>query len=70
MDKAHFVHLYEYLEKLSNGGTRFQYLITLNEEGTLNENFGNAEKVTPEKIAKEAVITLTPTKTLFGKKWY
>lgn len=69
MDKAHFVHLYEYLEKLSSSGIKFQYLITLNEEGTLNENFGNAEKVTPEKIAEEAVITLTPTKTLFGKKW-
>ncbi|MDP3066807.1 MAG: DUF2326 domain-containing protein [Methanobacteriaceae archaeon] len=69
MDKAHFVHLYEYLEKLSNSGTKFQYLITLNEEGTLNENFGNTEKVTPEKIAEEAIITLTPTKLLFGNKW-
>lgn len=69
MDKAHFVHLYEYLEKLEKSGTKFQYLITLNEEGTLNENFGNVGKVTPEKIAAEAVITLTPTKTLFGKKW-
>jgi len=69
MDKAHFVHLYEYLEKLSSSGIKFQYLITLNEEGTLSENFGNAEKVTPEKIAEEAIITLTPTGTLFGKKW-
>lgn len=69
MDKAHFIHLYEYLEKLSNDGIIFQYIITLNEEGTLSENFGNAGKVTPEKIAEEAIITLTPTKTLFGKKW-
>lgn len=69
MDKAQFVHLYEYLETLSNEGTKFQYIITLNEEGALNENFGNAEKVNPEKIAEEAIITLAPTKNLFGKKW-
>lgn len=69
MDKAHFVHLYEYLEGLSDKGLKFQYLITLNEEGTLSDNFGHADKVTPEKIAEEAIITLTSTKTLFGKRW-
>ncbi len=69
MDKAHFVHLYEYLEKLSNSGEKFQYIITLNEEGTLSENFGNVDKVNPEKIADEAIITLTPIKPLFGRKW-
>lgn len=69
MDKAHFVHLYEYLEELSNKGLKFQYLITLNEEGTLSDNFGHADKVTPEKITEEAIIALTPTKTLFGKRW-
>ncbi len=69
MDKAHFVHLYEYLEKLANRGEKFQYIITLNEEGTLNENFGNVDKVNPEKIANEAIITLTPTNPLFGRKW-
>lgn len=69
MDKAHFVHLYEYLEGLSNQGTKFQYFITLNEEGTLSENFGNTDKVNPEEIAREAIITLTPTKPLFGKNW-
>lgn len=69
MDKAHFVHLYEYLERLVNAGEKFQYIITMNEEGTLNENFGNADKVNPEKIANEAILTLTPTKPLFGRKW-
>lgn len=69
MDKAHFVHLYEYLERLASGRERFQYIITMNEEGTLNENFGNADKVNPEKIANEAILTLTPTKPLLGKKW-
>jgi len=68
MDKAHFVHLYEYLEELSKK-VKFQYLITLNEEGTLSDNFGHADKVTPEKIAEEAIITLTPAKKLLGKDW-
>lgn len=69
MDKAHFVHLYEYLENLSSNGEKFQYIITLNEEGTLNENFGNADKVNPEKIADEAIITLTPNRPLFDNTW-
>lgn len=69
MDKAHFVHLYEYLERLANRGEKFQYIITMNEEGTLNENFGNVDKVNPEKIANEAILTLTPAKPLLGRKW-
>jgi uncharacterized protein YydD (DUF2326 family) len=68
MDKAHFVHLYEYLENLSKS-IKFQYLITLNEEGTLSDSFGHSDKVTPEKIAEEAIITLTPIKKLLGKDW-
>jgi uncharacterized protein YydD (DUF2326 family) len=68
MDKAHFVHLYELLEKLKTK-YRFQYIVTLNEEGILNENFGHAEKVTTEKIEKEAIIVLTPTNKLLGKEF-
>lgn len=68
MDKGHFVHLYEYLEeKLLK--TRFQYIVTLNEEGTLGDNFGHAEKVSPGKISDMAVKVLTPTKTLLGRKY-
>lgn len=69
MDKTHFIQAYEYLENLSDKGKKFQYIITLNEEGTLSENFGNTDKVNPEKIAEEAIITLTQTKPLFGKRW-
>lgn len=69
MDKAHFVHLYEYMEKLKLEGQKFQYIVTLNEEGTLSENFGNVDKVTPEKIAREAILTLTPNTPLLGKRW-
>jgi hypothetical protein len=45
---------------------RFQYIVTLNEEGTLDSRFGNAENVTPEKISEEAIISLTPSSKLLG----
>lgn len=66
MDKAHFVSLYEYLENLKTH-LRFQYIITMNEEGTLNDNFGNTDAVSPEKIAIEAIVLLTPNNKLLGK---
>ncbi len=69
MDKAHFICLYEFLEKQSSEGKSFQYIITVNEEGTLSENFGNTDKVTPEKIEQEAIITLTPSKKLLNNDW-
>ncbi|MBI5122798.1 DUF2326 domain-containing protein [Candidatus Roizmanbacteria bacterium] len=65
MDKAHLVHLYEYLEDKKTT-KKFQYIITLNEEGTLTGNFGSADKINPENIAKEAIIVLTPSKKLFN----
>jgi uncharacterized protein YydD (DUF2326 family) len=63
IDKAHFVCLYEFLEHLKTS-RRFQYIVTLNQEGTLSERFGHVEKVTPEKISKEAILVLTPTNKL------
>jgi len=60
VDKAHFVSLYEFLEAKKLQGIKFQYLVTLNEEGTLTEKFGNADKVNPNKIEKEAIIVLSP----------
>lgn len=68
MYKGHFVHLYEYLENKKTT-TRFQYIVTLNEEGELNENFGNTDKVSTEHISEEAIINLTPTSKLFGRSW-
>ena len=68
MDKAHFISLYELLENKSRTN-RFQYLITLNEEGTLSSKFGKAEKVTPEKIESEAILILTPRTKLFKKSF-
>jgi len=68
MYKGHFVHLYEYLERRKTKD-RFQYIITLNEEGDLSENFGNADKVSVDRISSEAIINLTPTTKLFKKTW-
>ena len=68
MYKGHFVHLYEYLESEKNK-YKFQYIVTLNEEGDLSEKFGNADKVTTEHISEEAIINLTPSSKLFGKTW-
>jgi uncharacterized protein YydD (DUF2326 family) len=67
VDKAHFVALYEYIENQKQSGKRFQYIITLNEEGNLTEKFGPTDKVSTEKIETEAVLVLTPTKKLFNK---
>lgn len=48
------------------GGQKLQYFITLNEEGTLIENFGEADKIYIKKLLDEAVLIFTPTKKLFG----
>ncbi|GAX61628.1 hypothetical protein SCALIN_C27_0022 [Candidatus Scalindua japonica] len=68
MDKAHFIAVYEYLEKKARSET-FQYILTVNEEGTLSDEFGNADKVNPQKIEQEAILTLTPSNRLLGSDW-
>ena len=69
MDKAHFVAIVNLLNSMSRSGKKFQYILPINEEGTLNEKFGKVEQVTPEKIEEEAIIVLTPTKKLLGTSW-
>lgn len=66
MDKTHLIELYKYLNEQKADGKEFQYILTLNEEGTLTDNFGEADLLTPEKIADESIKVLTPTKLLFG----
>lgn len=66
MDKSHFIKCCLYLEEQQMEGLEFQYFITLNEEGTLNQNFGETDKINTEKITNEAVLILTPTKKLLG----
>ena len=67
VDKTHFIELVKYLEEQKLQGKQFQYILTINEEGTLSDKFGDADVVNPEKIEKEAILVLTPDKKLFGK---
>lgn len=69
MDKTHFIELVKYLEEKSLQNYEFQYILTLNEEGELTDNFGDADEVNPKKLEKEAVLVLKPNKLLFGKKF-
>ena len=41
LDKSHFLSLYEFCESKVKEGYEFQYIVTLNEHGTLDERFGN-----------------------------
>ena len=66
VDKAHFVSLYKYLEDLKTK-MRFQYIVTLNEEGTLSEKFGDVDELSPKGIKSKAISILTAKKKLFGK---
>lgn len=68
IDKAHFIALYEYLKNLAKT-KKFQYILTVNEEGTLSDNFGDSDKVNPQKIEEEAILTLAPSKKLLGNDW-
>ena len=67
VDKAHFLAVWELVQKMSSEGKKFQYITTLNEEGTLSENFGNKDLLTPQKIEHQSILILTPNKKLFGK---
>lgn len=67
MDKAHFISVYEYIENLAHTGTTIQYITTINEEGELNDNFGNADVVSSDKIKNESILVLSPSNKLFGQ---
>ncbi len=69
VDKTHFIELVKYLEEQNLQGKKFQYILTLNEEGELNQKFGDADVVNPVKIENEAILVLTPNKKLFGKNF-
>lgn len=66
MDKAHFVDIYHFVQQEQIKGNRFQYIITLNEEGTLSQDFGATDKLTPEKISEDAIVVLTPNHKLLN----
>lgn len=66
VDKTQFIKTCLFLEEQLLDGKNFQYFITLNEEGTLTENFGESDKINTDKISDEAVLILTPKKKLLG----
>lgn len=65
MDKAHFVALYHYIQGLQTQGEKFQYIVTMIEEGQLSESFGKTDELTPEKIADQAVVVLSKQNPLW-----
>lgn len=69
VDKAHFVALLNYLEGLEQKGLRFQYIVSLNEEGTLNEKFGDNEHMIQEQIEERAIIKLSGNKKLLNENF-
>lgn len=68
MYKGHFLHLMEHLMGRSQK-EKFQYIVTLNEEGELSEKFGNTDKLNSEEISSLAIINITPSKKLFNQSW-
>jgi len=66
MDKAQFIKLIEFLNYKKEEGYKFQYILTLNEEGTLPQNFGKSDLVNPDTIIKQAILVLKPNKKLLG----
>jgi len=70
MDKAHFVALFTFIEELvTEKNFDFQYVVTLNEEGTLTEKFGVNDTVNNEAIEAKAVAVYTPTKKTFWARF-
>jgi len=66
MDRAHLVSLNNYLEDLKTK-VRFQYIVTLNEEGTLTEKFGDVDDLSPSNIKTKAIAVLSAKRKLLGK---
>ncbi len=65
MDKSQFVALYHYMEDLQKEGKKFQYIVTMIEEGELRGNFGDTDELTVENIAEEAIAVFTPSQRLW-----
>ena len=67
--KSEVIELCNFITGINRAGYKFQYIVTLNEEGTLSESFGRSDLVLPEQIERIAVAVLTPVHTLFGKSF-
>lgn len=69
VDRAHFVSVCNLVNTLVSEGANLQYIIPLNEEGTLSEKFGDVDGVTQDKIEQEAIVVLTPSRKLLSTDW-
>jgi len=65
VDKAHFISVCNFIEGIAKTGKKIQYIITINEEGTLSEKFGDGEQITPDFIENNAILILSPSDKLF-----
>ena len=65
VDKAHFISVCNFIEGIAKTGKKIQYIITINEEGTLSEKFGEGEQITPDFIEDNAILILSPSDKLF-----
>ncbi|KAF0153812.1 MAG: hypothetical protein FD188_3344, partial [Ignavibacteria bacterium] len=65
LDKSHFISLFQLCEQKLKEKKNFQYIVTLNEQGTFDERFGEKDKlVTREMILNKSIAVLSPSKKL------
>ena len=67
VDKAHFISVCKFVQGLSNSQLKIQYITSINEEGTLDEKFGDEDLVNPDFINKNSILILSPTDKLFNQ---
>jgi len=65
VDKVHFVDVIKFLNKQLERGYKFQYIVTLIEEGVLTDKLDPEKVAAHENIIEEAILLLTPDKPLF-----
>jgi uncharacterized protein YydD (DUF2326 family) len=66
MDKSHFIALETMIDKWVSDGFELQYIATLNEEGSLSDEFGDASLFDPSNLEAQAVAVLSPNNKLLG----
>ncbi|HCY76482.1 MAG TPA: hypothetical protein DHV28_11225 [Ignavibacteriales bacterium] len=69
VDKIHFVDVIKLVKKHLSPNFKFQYIVTLIEEGVLTDKLDPERLAEHNKIIKEAILLLTPDKPLFKKSY-
>ncbi len=67
VDKANYNDLIKLFHKAPFTNLKFQYIITLNEEGSLSGKWGDTLFTQHEQILKEAIVKLTPKRKFLGE---